>query len=158
MFFHSRSDKVVGASSLLFATCADSAALQSYSKVGRAVSRMGEIPKGLIFLSGPMNKPLAGCQLQWVAGERLPSLPGDQADDYPVGEQEGKKKAPVISCGQGMCSSAERSLSASSRRQLDSISGSASPVGHIISPWFQQQKNVHEEGGKAVAEKNANGR
>lgn len=45
------------------------------------------------------------------------------------------------------------SLSASSRRQLDSISGSASPAAHIISPWFQQQKNVREEGGKAVAEK-----
>lgn len=55
--------------------------------------RVEEIPKGLIFfLSGPMNKSLAGCQLQQVAGERLPSLPGDQADDYPVGEGEGKKK------------------------------------------------------------------
>lgn len=114
---------------------------------------MGEILKGLIFLSGPMNKPLAGCQLQRVARERLPSLPGDQADDYPVGEGEEKKKASVISCGQGTWSSAEHNLSASSRRQLDSISGSASPAAHIISPWFQQQKNVREEGGKAVAEK-----
>lgn len=63
------------------------------------------------------------------------------------------KKAPVISCGQRTCSLAECSLSASSRRQLGSISGSASPAAHIISPWFQQQKNVHEEGRKAVAEK-----
>lgn len=40
-----------------------------------------------------MNKPLAGCQLQQVAGERLPSLPGDQADDYPVGEGGGTKSS-----------------------------------------------------------------
>lgn len=62
--------------------------------------RLG-IPKGLYFLSGSMNKPLAGCWLQRVAGERLPSLPGDQADDYPVRKGE-EKKASIISGGQGV--------------------------------------------------------
>lgn len=52
---------------------------------------MGEIPKRLNFPSAPISKPLAGCQLQRVAGERLPSLPGDKADVYPVEEgAEGK--------------------------------------------------------------------
>lgn len=52
---------------------------------------LGEIPKRLNFPSAPISKPLAGCQLQRVAGERLPSLPGDKADVYPVEEgAEGK--------------------------------------------------------------------
>lgn len=99
-----------------------------------------------------MNKPLAGCWLQRVAGERLPSLPGDQADDCPVVKGEGKK-APIINGGQAVRSLAEHSRSASVRRQLDSISSSASPATHIISPWLQQQKNACEGEGKAVAEK-----
>ena len=138
---------------MLYLCC--SAALQSHSKVERA--EWGRFLKDL-FLSSPMNKPLAGCQLQWIADEKFPSLPGDQADDCPVGE--GEKKAPVISCGQGQetCSSAKRSLSASSRKQLDSISGSASPAARMISPWFQQQKSVQEERRGGRWQKNANGR
>lgn len=62
------------------------AAPQSHCEVRRAVPRMEAILKGLIFLSGSMNKPLAGCQL--VAGERLPSLPGDQVAECPVREGE----------------------------------------------------------------------
>lgn len=85
-----------------------------------------------------MNKSLAGHQLQQVAGE--------QADDYSVGK--GEKKASVTSCGQGQrtCSLAEHSLSASSRRQLDSISGSASPAAHIIFSLVSSEKKCAGRG------------
>lgn len=52
-----------------------------------------------------------------------------------------------------MCCLTKHSLPASSGRQLDSISCSVSPVAHVISAWFQQQKNVYKEGEKAIAER-----
>lgn len=84
---------MVGVSSLLFATPVLILELCRVTvRSGELCPGWGRFSKGLFFLSGPMKKPLAGCQLQRVAGERLPSLPGDQADDYPVGEGEEKKK------------------------------------------------------------------